>query len=314
MFFDKAMKLVEAASGVLPALVSEQLAMEMANARLFNFADGLEDATPGIPDLSICPMPFPMVWFEFSGFRNSTQQAGRSAVLGSELPRDKEFRSKFAALIREIGTDHEQLIDGIAMGRPLYTITRFQEIDDSVSARAKSMSLTTSIYDFADEWAWRCSNPVYAGVTGAWILARGKKAADVLGPFHESRGQVMAAGDSFFHALQLINDKDSWIVRETWANPPKRYSKNAKPSEKRPQYTVLTLGEIQVRLGLGVDNRSEDEKRRSPAPHPRRSHVRVLRHERFGTNRGRKIVIPEVWIGKREAIIGNKRYSVQTVL
>lgn len=109
-------------------------------------------------------------------------------------------------------------------------------------------------------------------------------------------------------AYYQINTTESFIVKSTPATGTfnRKHHKIRKHNE-RPVYTILRPGEIRKVMGLPAPTESE----RGPnAPHWRRKHFHTFKHERFTKKKGQTIVIPAVWVGPSEAVVGGKRYKV----
>lgn len=77
-------------------------------------------------------------------------------------------------------------------------------------------------------------------------------------------------------------------------------------SHERPRYVFLTPKEI--RRIFGEDHQPGTHA--SPIPHERRRHYRVLRSEFYKEKRGKVIVVPAVWVGTKEKVVGSTRYKV----
>lgn len=103
-----------------------------------------------------------------------------------------------------------------------------------------------------------------------------------------------------------INTMDRFILKTEPASGQK-ITKRIALSHERPKYTILRPGEIRKAMGLPEPTESE----RGPnAPHWRRKHFHTFKHERFTKKKGQTIVIPAVWVGPSEAVVGGKRYKV----
>jgi len=105
-----------------------------------------------------------------------------------------------------------------------------------------------------------------------------------------------------------LNDQSKFVLESC---PIER--KNGKPrkikySDERPLYTVLTPKEIRKTMNLDEPKVDGTGKR----PHERRAHMRYYTHERYSEERRAKPQkIEAVWVGPREAVVGNRRYRVR---
>lgn len=101
--------------------------------------------------------------------------------------------------------------------------------------------------------------------------------------------------------LTEINKPKNFIIEESSDGATNR---NIKRTSDRPTYTYLNISEISKRYGLTGSNGS------SKSSHPRRSHVRILKSDRYKENIGKEIIIPACWVGPSERQEGNKIYRV----
>lgn len=79
-------------------------------------------------------------------------------------------------------------------------------------------------------------------------------------------------------------------------------------SDYRQKYILLKPKEI--RKLIKEDSPKQDRERKSPIVHERRSHPRTFHSDRFTNMKGKTIMIPAIWIGISEKIVGNKRYKI----
>ena len=113
------------------------------------------------------------------------------------------------------------------------------------------------------------------------------------------------------HIEQILffNTPDRFVVEVVPENIRKFNPKRITRTPDRPTYTLLTISEIQKKYGLGVSETIEN--RKSPSPHPRRRHYRILRSDKFTQKQGQKVLIPSTWVGKSEMTMGNKIYKIR---
>jgi hypothetical protein len=109
--------------------------------------------------------------------------------------------------------------------------------------------------------------------------------------------------------LLFLNTPSKFVLEVIPKKTRKFNSKRITITPDRPMYTLLTISEIQKKYGLGESE--EIESRKSPVPHPRRRHYRILRSDKFTHKQGERILIPAMWIGKSEVVMGNKIYKVR---
>lgn len=110
-------------------------------------------------------------------------------------------------------------------------------------------------------------------------------------------------------ALQEIlytNSPNKFIVQ---ISPTKKKFRKKGPkidrSDYRNKYILLTPKEIRSVIG-GTESGTNTKK----SAHERRAHPRTFHSDRFIHMKGKTIMIPAVWIGESEKIIGNKRYKI----
>ncbi len=129
---------------------------------------------------------------------------------------------------------------------------------------------------------------------------------EALVQFQKETGQIVPNWRCALQEIVYFMRPKNFILETT----PKKVRKPGKKfirQHERPIYTVLEPGAIRKTMGLSVP--APDGKWR--ASHERRGHNRILRHERFGENRGKTIWINPTWIGPSEAVAGNKKYKVR---
>jgi hypothetical protein len=90
----------------------------------------------------------------------------------------------------------------------------------------------------------------------------------------------------------------------------KKKKKNNKipRSDQRSKYILLTPKEI--RTIIKEDHLITPSGRKSPKIHERRAHPRTFHSNRFIHMKDKTIMIPAIWIGTSEKIVGTKRYKV----
>lgn len=110
--------------------------------------------------------------------------------------------------------------------------------------------------------------------------------------------------------IMVFNAPNRFVVEVNRANArPPSQAKKILRSHDRPQYTLLTKGEVQRLLDVSSEDAAD---RRHPAAHWRRRHYRTFRSEHWHESvRGKTITIPACWVGPTEKTVGNKRYRVR---
>lgn len=116
----------------------------------------------------------------------------------------------------------------------------------------------------------------------------------------------------------LCSSSDRWIV-ETKTKGVLKYQGRAKKKKKpghiarsneRPKYTPLHIGKIREL----IPNAGSGPKQASPSPHLRRRHWRTYKAERYKFMKGKRQLIPAMWIGPKDHSEGNKHYRVMVDL
>lgn len=109
-----------------------------------------------------------------------------------------------------------------------------------------------------------------------------------------------------------ICEPSSFVVEHTHVDFVPKEPKKGKVirSPYRPQYIVLTPGEIRKRF-IRDDDGESIPSGMTRRPHERRGHFRKLTSEKFVSKRNHVIWIKPCWVGKTEGVIGKNRYVVR---
>jgi hypothetical protein len=111
--------------------------------------------------------------------------------------------------------------------------------------------------------------------------------------------------------IMWFNTPHRFVVKREAQRP--RVKKNKGPkflrSHERDQYVLLQPHEIREKLGM------PESSHKSPIPHARRRHFRVLQSERYKFDRekypdGKKVIVPASWVGPTEGECDGRRYKV----
>ncbi len=103
--------------------------------------------------------------------------------------------------------------------------------------------------------------------------------------------------------LMYFNKPKNWIIERSPIKR-KKLGKGRLPRvHQRPVYIMCTQDELYSNLGL-------KGKGTGKASHARRRHFRTLKHEKYGENQGKRILIPATWIGPSEIEHGKRKYRV----
>lgn len=132
-----------------------------------------------------------------------------------------------------------------------------------------------------------------------------------------------------FSEIMYIQSPSRFILKSTPLNiKNKKKSKKIPRSHQRPMYTVLKPEEIREKLNITHSHGTGGS--RTVRVHERRRHWRYLSDDYYaydkngdrlppliiptGKRRGeiyyKKTYVPATWVGKSEAVVGNKRYKV----
>lgn len=122
----------------------------------------------------------------------------------------------------------------------------------------------------------------------------------------EFLGYALKNAKTAVEELFALNTPSRFVVENAPATPPKGRAKIAR-GDQRPQYTLLTPGEIHAVLGT----REPDGAHASPTAHYRRRHYRTLQSPRFTKKQGQTIVVPACWVGPSEAEAHGRHYRVR---
>lgn len=106
--------------------------------------------------------------------------------------------------------------------------------------------------------------------------------------------------------LMYFNTPDRFVV-EVNHGIPRHNAKKIPRSGERPRYILLKPAEIRAKMGQNIP---EDHIRKSPIPHERRRHTKVLRSEKFRHKQGQTIIVPATWVGATEFTEGKTHYKV----
>jgi hypothetical protein len=107
--------------------------------------------------------------------------------------------------------------------------------------------------------------------------------------------------------VMYLNDKSRFILESTPIRREKK-SKKIRPSYDRPLFTLLTPAKIRKVMKLDAPKEDGSGKR----PHERRAHLRYYRSERYSEERRDKPQrIEAIWVGPKEATVGQRHYRVR---
>lgn len=113
--------------------------------------------------------------------------------------------------------------------------------------------------------------------------------------------------------VMYFNTPHRFVVKRSAERPRKKKGKGPEflRSNERDQYILLQPHEIREKLGMPEPAHD----RKSPTPHSRRRHFRVLKSERFKFDRekhpdGKRVIVPATWIGPSEGECDGRRYKV----
>lgn len=131
---------------------------------------------------------------------------------------------------------------------------------------------------------------------------------DLDNPMHKAvRDSSLRNAASAIEEVIYFNSPDRFVMEVSSAKAKRnKDSKKILRSGDRPIYHLLYPNEIRKYI-KSPESHSD---RKSPKPHERRKHIRVLRSERFVHKKGERIIIPATWIGPSESVIGNRRYKI----
>lgn len=113
--------------------------------------------------------------------------------------------------------------------------------------------------------------------------------------------------------VMWFNTPHRFVVKRHAERPRKKKGKGPEflRSHERDQYILLQPHEIREKLGMPEPTHD----RKSPTPHSRRRHFRVLKSERYKFDRdeypdGKMVIVPATWIGPSEGECDGRRYEV----
>ena len=110
--------------------------------------------------------------------------------------------------------------------------------------------------------------------------------------------------------LLTLNTAENFVLEERPASLKEGKPKKIPRSHQRPLFTILRPTEIRQRMKIAAPTETSTG-RKSPIPHERRRHLRRLSTAGGHFKEDRIVVIPAVWIGESEKVVGNKRYKVR---
>ena len=107
--------------------------------------------------------------------------------------------------------------------------------------------------------------------------------------------------------IMFCNTPNKFILETSYVKKRKKENNQRIPrSPERPIYTLLTPSVIKKII---KEKETISVSKGNPVEY-RRAHPRTFYHERFTNMRGKTIMIPAIWSGINEKIIGNRRYKV----
>lgn len=106
-----------------------------------------------------------------------------------------------------------------------------------------------------------------------------------------------------------INLPSKFVLEIKPTNSPRKKKSRIPRYSERPIYTTLTPNKIRQVLKTEKDVAHAEGSPKTP--HDRRGHWRTLNSPKFKNKQGEIIWIDPVWIGRSEAVVGNKKYKVR---
>lgn len=110
--------------------------------------------------------------------------------------------------------------------------------------------------------------------------------------------RLLIYGYSYF--FDMIVDPSKFVVEERPSTNNKRGEKV--PNEKVPPlFHIIDIKTLRVKYIKPDDDDKvvvEKQSKQKKAPHERRQHIRVLRADRYGDNKGKRVLVKATWIGK----------------
>jgi len=121
---------------------------------------------------------------------------------------------------------------------------------------------------------------------------------------------VIKLSTTLLRLIETANSPANWVVevKDEHARVVKRGGEKVR--ERRSRYIVVPDRDLD--RVLRIPNEGGEKIDRSP--HRRRAHWRRLNSPRFRLKRGQRVLVRETWIGPKDALHGNERYTVLTSL
>ena len=133
------------------------------------------------------------------------------------------------------------------------------------------------------------------------------------GDLHGMTQSVGVNAKTALEEIMWFNTPNRFVVKRGAERPRRKKGKGPEflRSNERDQYILLQPHEIREKLGMPEPVHD----RKSPTPHSRRRHFRVLKSERYKFDReehpdGKKVIVPATWIGPSEGECGGRKYKV----
>lgn len=120
-------------------------------------------------------------------------------------------------------------------------------------------------------------------------------------------GNVLTAIEELLLAQK---DRQLFVLEKTPVKPRNVGKGRILRSHDRARYVLLQPDAIRKLLQCDQASPGTTEGK-TKAPHERRRHWRTLRSERFTEKRGQRVLIPAVWVGPEQAVVGKVRYKVR---
>ena len=143
-----------------------------------------------------------------------------------------------------------------------------------------------------------------------WLAPRSSNRFAVDKETKEVGEHIASLATTCFGLIESANSPANWIVKvsDECARVVKRRGKRV--DEKRTRYIVVPDRELDHIIRR--PNKASDSIGRSP--HRRRAHYRRLLSPHYRLKMGQTIFVKESWIGPKEAVFGNEKYTVMTEL
>jgi len=153
---------------------------------------------------------------------------------------------------------------------------------------------------------WLYPVPIYYNM----LIFLDDKFEDSVSVSHSTSVQIECARHVISAIEQLVfaNQPHNFILEVSPLKTREPKKGHFSRTHERPHYTLIHPQ--QARKVMRLPEPLVTETHKSPIPHERRKHERILRSDKFTFKKGMKIKVRATWVGPYENVVGNRKYKI----